>query len=347
LVRKLLGKNVEVLSDANDDAGRVTLEKPGLGLTKQNCLSCSADVGNCETQFTKELPVDGGEDNSLALVPYQSLEADTNSSSVVIQESPELKSGWSILRWAFQAKRPYVEKSLKRTSVFQWVLRLPNWQSSAVVYPDQKKSNCDQEDDNCSSLDEDSSAIVPFGSATVCPLSPCSGLGNLLPKELLGLREKYSSSCMYFSYQELLLATSNFMPGSFAFLNFMDLVSSLPQIWGFSLIKFDLCFSENMVGKGGSSHVYKGCLPDGKELAVKILKPSQDVLKEFVQEIEIITTLHHKNIISLVGFCFEDNNLILVYDFLSRVSLDENLHYPIGIGEKKKLKMFHFCSILF
>lgn len=81
-----------------------------------------------------------------------------------------------------------------------------------------------------------------------------------------------------------------------------------------------------MVGKGGNSQVYNGCLPDDRELAVKILKQSGDVLKEFVLEIEIITTLHHKNIISLFGFCFEDNNLLLVYDFLSRGSLEENLH---------------------
>lgn len=81
-----------------------------------------------------------------------------------------------------------------------------------------------------------------------------------------------------------------------------------------------------MIGKGGSSQVYRGCLPDGKELAVKILKPSEDALKEFVLEIEIITALHHKNIMSLFGFCFEDNHLILVYDFLSRGSLEDNLH---------------------
>ncbi|PON70003.1 Tyrosine-protein kinase [Parasponia andersonii] len=74
-----------------------------------------------------------------------------------------------------------------------------------------------------------------------------------------------------------------------------------------------------MVGRGGSSRVYRGCLSDGKELAVKILKPSEDVIKEFVQEIEIITALNHKNIISLFGFCFEDGNLLLrrVYCFLS------------------------------
>lgn len=80
-----------------------------------------------------------------------------------------------------------------------------------------------------------------------------------------------------------------------------------------------------MVGKGGSSHVYRGHLSDGKELAVKILKPSADILKEFVHEIEIITTLNHKNIISLYGLCF-DNNLVLVYDFISRGSLEDNLH---------------------
>ena len=81
-----------------------------------------------------------------------------------------------------------------------------------------------------------------------------------------------------------------------------------------------------MVGKGGSSHVYKGCLPDGKELAVKIVKPTENAVKEFVQEIEIITSLNHKNLISLFGFCFEENKLLLVYDFLSRGSLEENLH---------------------
>lgn len=81
-----------------------------------------------------------------------------------------------------------------------------------------------------------------------------------------------------------------------------------------------------MIGRGGSSRVYSGRLPDGKELAVKVLKQSQDVLKEFMMEIEIITTLHHSNIISLFGYCCEYNNLILVYDFLHRGSLEENLH---------------------
>ena len=81
-----------------------------------------------------------------------------------------------------------------------------------------------------------------------------------------------------------------------------------------------------MIGKGGSSQVYRGCFPDGKELAVKVLKPSEDVFRQFVLEIEIITVLNHKNIISLLGFCLDGNNLLLVYNFLSRGSLEDNLH---------------------
>lgn len=84
--------------------------------------------------------------------------------------------------------------------------------------------------------------------------------------------------------------------------------------------------SDNFIGKGGSSRVFRGCLSNGREVAVKILKQTEDVLNDFVAEIEIITTLRHKNIITLLGFCFEDNNLLLVYNYLSRGSLEENLH---------------------
>lgn len=59
---------------------------------------------------------------------------------------------------------------------------------------------------------------------------------------------------------------------------------------------------------------------------MKVLKPSKDVLEHFVSEIEILTSLHHKNIISLIGFCCDENQLLLVYNLLSRGCLEENLH---------------------
>lgn len=85
-------------------------------------------------------------------------------------------------------------------------------------------------------------------------------------------------------------------------------------------------FPDNLIGEGGNSYVYRGDLSDGRELAVKVLKPCLDVLKEFILEIEVVTSVHHKNIVSLFGFCFENNNLMLVYDYVPRGSLEENLH---------------------
>ncbi|XP_031396073.1 probable serine/threonine-protein kinase PBL5 [Punica granatum] len=190
------------------------------------------------------------------------------------------------------------ESTGKKITVVQQVLRLPSTQSSAVVYPDQKHSNNVQNDDRSCDLNAERGAIVPIGSKGVCPLSLDSASMNTL-KELGGPHEKYSSTCRLFNYEELLVATSDLMP-------------------------------ENLVGRGGSSQVYQGRLSDGNELAVKILKPSDDAVKEFTSEIDIITTLNHKNIISLLGFCYENNSLALVYDFLERGSLEENLH-----GEKK------------
>lgn len=84
--------------------------------------------------------------------------------------------------------------------------------------------------------------------------------------------------------------------------------------------------TDNLIGKGGNSNVYKGVLHDGREVAVKVLKKSEKTMEGFAMELEIITTLHHNNINSLYGFCIEDKGAILVYDFFSRGNLEINLH---------------------
>nr|XP_034927463.1 probable serine/threonine-protein kinase PBL21 isoform X2 [Populus alba] len=84
--------------------------------------------------------------------------------------------------------------------------------------------------------------------------------------------------------------------------------------------------TENLIGKGGCSRVYKGILPDGKPVAVKVQKTSQKAMKDFALEVEIISSLKHKHITPLVDVCIEDDDLIYVYDFLSKGSLEENLH---------------------
>lgn len=85
-------------------------------------------------------------------------------------------------------------------------------------------------------------------------------------------------------------------------------------------------FAENLIGKGGSNRVYKGILPDGKPIAVKVLRSSKEAWKDFAFEMEIISSLKHKNITQLLGICIENNTLISVYEYFPKGSLEENLH---------------------
>ncbi|XP_022146131.1 pto-interacting protein 1-like isoform X2 [Momordica charantia] len=84
--------------------------------------------------------------------------------------------------------------------------------------------------------------------------------------------------------------------------------------------------SENLIGKGGCNRVYKGILPDGKPIAVKVMNSSEKAWNEFSREVDIISSLHHKNITPFLGVCIKDDTLISVYDFFSQGSLEENLY---------------------
>lgn len=301
-------------------ARRSTLIKRYFG-----CGTISAWADYPCDEMLEESCTDEREDRSLALVPYQAADASSVPKLVTNHESNELKPGWQLVRRVFLHRHHESDKApSQKTSMVRRVLRFPVRHSSMAVHPDRKRRESAQMDDHLSDLSAESGAIVPFGDvAALVPSSSFNGFKNLA-KELEGFHEKYSSTCRLFAYQELLSATSNFAP-------------------------------ERMVGKGGSSQVYRGCLPDGKELAVKILKPSEDALQEFIAEIEIITTINQKNIISLVGFCFEEESLILVYDFLSRGSLEENLHgneanagafgweerYKVAVGVAEALDYIH------
>lgn len=84
---------------------------------------------------------------------------------------------------------------------------------------------------------------------------------------------------------------------------------------------------ENLLGQGGFGYVHKGVLPDGKEIAVKSLKSgSGQGEREFQAEVEIISRVHHKHLVSLVGYCISDMSRMLVYEFMPNNSLEYHLY---------------------
>uniref|UniRef100_A0A453BCI8 Uncharacterized protein n=1 Tax=Aegilops tauschii subsp. strangulata TaxID=200361 RepID=A0A453BCI8_AEGTS len=82
----------------------------------------------------------------------------------------------------------------------------------------------------------------------------------------------------------------------------------------------------NKLGEGGFGAVYKGTLPDGEEIAVKRLsKSSAQGVEELKNELALVAKLKHKNLVRLVGVCLEQQERLLVYEFLPNRSLDKIL----------------------
>ncbi|KAF8405209.1 hypothetical protein HHK36_010109 [Tetracentron sinense] len=83
----------------------------------------------------------------------------------------------------------------------------------------------------------------------------------------------------------------------------------------------------NLLGQGGFGFVHKGVLPNGKEVAVKSLKSgSGQGEQEFQAEVEIISRVHHRHLVSLVGYCIAGGQRMLVYEFVPNNTLEYHLH---------------------
>ncbi|XP_034927419.1 cysteine-rich receptor-like protein kinase 10 [Populus alba] len=87
--------------------------------------------------------------------------------------------------------------------------------------------------------------------------------------------------------------------------------------------------ADNKLGKGGFGEVYRGTLPNGKQIAVKRLsKNSGQGAAEFKNEVVLVAKLQHRNLVRVQGFCLEGEEKILVYEFVSNKSLDYFLFDP-------------------
>ncbi|CAM0912121.1 unnamed protein product [Alopecurus aequalis] len=84
---------------------------------------------------------------------------------------------------------------------------------------------------------------------------------------------------------------------------------------------------DKLLGEGGFGCVFKGTTGDGREVAVKQLKGGGGQgEREFQAEVEIISRVHHRHLVSLVGYCISEDHRLLVYDFVANDTMHHNLH---------------------
>ncbi|KAD2028398.1 hypothetical protein E3N88_41994 [Mikania micrantha] len=106
-------------------------------------------------------------------------------------------------------------------------------------------------------------------------------------------------------------------------------------------------FSESgVLGEGGFGRVYSGVLDDGTKVAVKVLKRAdQQGGREFLAEVEMLSRLHHRNLVRLIGICTEERNRCLVYELIPNGSVESHLHgidketAPLDWGARLKIAL--------
>ncbi|KAG8485747.1 hypothetical protein CXB51_019122 [Gossypium anomalum] len=217
------------------------------------------------------------------------------------------------------------------------------------------------EDDSCSSrgtkvAGSSSPKVSKFKGQTCIKkqMSPYKLISSLFSC-LLGKRKASLSSkgkenhlIKCFSYEDISNATNNFLPGKF-------------EMFKLKILNYcsECCFgvSDNIVGRGGYSEVYRGHLPDGRAIAVKRLandNKDETKEKEFLIELGIIGHVCHPNTATLVGCCIE-NGLYLIFNFSEKgtlasalhgktsASLDWPMRYKIALGVARGLHYLHKC----
>ncbi|KAG0575642.1 hypothetical protein KC19_5G019700 [Ceratodon purpureus] len=103
--------------------------------------------------------------------------------------------------------------------------------------------------------------------------------------------------------------------------------SGFSQVW-YSDSKIKQCTDNfaHKIGQGGFGDVFYGKLPDGQEIAAKVLTPESCQSKqEFYNEIELLSTVHHKYLVSLLGYRCTRRHQILIYEYLGGGDLRQRL----------------------
>ncbi|KAA8543434.1 hypothetical protein F0562_021071 [Nyssa sinensis] len=122
---------------------------------------------------------------------------------------------------------------------------------------------------------------------------------------------------------------------SMASLPSVSCISTMPtsilSVKAFALAELDKATekfsSRKFLGEGGFGRVYHGIMEDGTEVAVKLLtRNNQNGDQEFIAEVEMLSRLHHRNLVKLIGICIEEHTRCLVYELVPNGSVESHLH---------------------
>ncbi|KAJ7966976.1 Protein kinase [Quillaja saponaria] len=90
----------------------------------------------------------------------------------------------------------------------------------------------------------------------------------------------------------------------------------------------------NMIGEGGFGRVYKGRLETGQVVAIKQLNhDGLQGFQEFIVEVLMLSLLHHPNLVTLIGYCTDGDQRLLVYEYMPMGSLEDHL-FDLGPDEE-------------
>ncbi|GMY04808.1 putative receptor protein kinase TMK1 [Fagus crenata] len=178
---------------------------------------------------------------------------------------------------------------------------------------------------NCKSLrrvylsDNNLTGSIPDSLADLTTLQ----LIDVSNNNLTGSIPKFASTVMLSTIGNPLLGTNTPSGGS-------PSVSPV-MIAGIIITVVTNNFSEdNILGRGGFGVVYKGELSDGTKIAVKRMKSgavSSKGMKQFQAEIEVLTKVRHRRLVALLGYCINDNERLLVFEYMPQGTLTQHLFH--------------------